>query len=254
MVYEGRGECVIFVRMSSMTTPTPDFIAPNGAAPVIRAEALIKRYGETQNNAVNDVSLTLARGEFVALMGPSGCGKSTLLNIIGTLDRPDSGVLLLNGEAMPFDNDALLTRFRQQYLGFIFQFFNLLSTLTVYENVLLPLDLGKTVPVKARRAQVDAMLERMGIAHRSAFYPSQLSGGEMQRVAIARALIHEPQLILADEPTGNLDSENGATILALLRDIAKAGGPAILMATHSEEAASYADRVIRMRDGRVMDA
>jgi putative ABC transport system ATP-binding protein len=222
--------------------------------PLLQAQALAKQYGEHHVEALKGVSLDIQAGEFVALMGPSGCGKSTLLNILGTLDRPTDGHLLIDGQDIFRQSEQALTRFRRQRLGFIFQFFNLLSTLTARENVALPLELGGRFPAKERHQAVDAMLHRVGMSHRAEFFPAQLSGGEMQRIAIARALVHRPQIILADEPTGNLDTENGAAILTLLRDLAvEANGPAILMATHSEEAAGYAHRVIRMRDGRIQN-
>lgn len=213
-----------------------------------------KRYGEHQVDALKAISLSIAAGEFVALMGPSGCGKSTLLNILGTIDQPSDGKLLINGVDVFQQNEAELTRFRRENLGFVFQFFNLLSTLTVAENVSLVLDLESTLRDADKKNRVQAMLDQVGMTHRADFYPAQLSGGEMQRTAIARALVHQPGIILADEPTGNLDSENGRNVLQLLRRLSQEGRQSVLMATHSEEAASYADRVIRMRDGRILDA
>lgn len=212
-----------------------------------------KHYGEHHVNALQGVSLQLCPGELVALMGPSGCGKSTLLNILGTLEVPNSGQVLMDGVPVFQNTEQQLTRFRRDSLGFIFQFFNLLSTLTVAENIALPLALNPDLKKQERETAVAAMMDRVGMTHRANFYPAQLSGGEMQRTAVARALVHQPRLILADEPTGNLDTENGEAVLRLLREIATANGPAILMATHSEEAARYADRIIRMRDGRICD-
>lgn len=220
--------------------------------PIIQVEQLKKEYGEHQVNALKGVSLSIRPGEFVALMGPSGCGKSTLLNILGTLDEPTSGQVLFHGEPLFDKSEKALTEFRRKELGFIFQFFNLLSTLTVRENVSLPLDLDDRLPEAERGKRVNAILERVGMSHRADFFPATLSGGEMQRVAIARALVHQPTVILADEPTGNLDTENGTAILKLLREISdQENGPIILMATHSEEAAACAHRVIRMRDGQI---
>jgi ABC-type lipoprotein export system ATPase subunit len=219
--------------------------------PVIEIENLRKHYGEHHVNALKGISLNIQAGEFVALMGPSGCGKSTLLNILGTIDQPTDGKVLIQGKAVFQQNEAALTDFRRKELGFIFQFFNLLSTLTVNENVSLPLDLDDSLSEATRQQKVKAILERVGMSHRAEFFPSQLSGGEMQRVAIARALVHQPKIILADEPTGNLDSENGTAILQLLREISTESGQVILMATHSEEAAACAHRVIRMRDGQI---
>lgn len=222
--------------------------------PLLEARELAKQYGEHHVDALQGVSLQIEPGEFVALMGPSGCGKSTLLNILGTIDRPSGGTLLVNGDDIFRQKEQALTLFRRKRLGFIFQFFNLLSTLTARENVALPLDLDDALPARERQQAVDAILQRVGMSHRADFFPAQLSGGEMQRVAIARALVHKPQIILADEPTGNLDTENGTAILSLLRDLSKEiGGPSILMATHSEEAASYAHRIIHMKDGRIRD-
>jgi putative ABC transport system ATP-binding protein len=221
---------------------------------LLEARELAKQYGEHHVDALKGVSLQIRPGEFVALMGPSGCGKSTLLNILGTIDRPSSGILLINGEDIFRQNEQALTLFRRQRLGFIFQFFNLLSTLTARENVALPLELDNTLSSQEQAKAVDAILQRVGMSHRADFVPAQLSGGEMQRIAIARALVHQPQIILADEPTGNLDTENGTAILKLLQELSlEPGGPAIVMATHSEEAASYAQRVVRMRDGQIVN-
>lgn len=222
-----------------------------GPQPIIQVEQLKKEYGEHQVNALKGVSLSIQPGEFVALMGPSGCGKSTLLNILGTLDEPTGGQVLFHGEPLFGKSEKALTEFRRKELGFIFQFFNLLSTLTVRENVSLPLDLDDRLPEADRRKRVNAILERVGMSHRADFFPATLSGGEMQRVAIARALVHQPKVILADEPTGNLDTENGTAILKLLREVSEQEGPIILMATHSEEAAACAHRIIRMRDGQI---
>jgi len=219
--------------------------------PIIDVRNLYKHYGEHHVNALKGISLSIQAGEFVALMGPSGCGKSTLLNILGTIDRPTEGEVLIRGEAVFQQDEKTLTRFRRQQLGFIFQFFNLLTTLTVRENVALPLDLDPSLSESERSNAVSAMLERVGMSHRADFFPAQLSGGEMQRVAIARALVHQPHIILADEPTGNLDTENGEAVLQLLKSLSQEGGQVILMATHSEEAAAYANRIIRMRDGKI---
>lgn len=219
--------------------------------PIIDVRNLYKHYGEHHVNALKGISLSIQAGEFVALMGPSGCGKSTLLNILGTIDRPTEGDVLIRGEAVFQQNEKALTRFRRQQLGFIFQFFNLLTTLTVRENVALPLDLDPSLSESERSNAVSAMLERVGMSHRADFFPAQLSGGEMQRVAIARALVHQPHIILADEPTGNLDTENGEAVLQLLKSLSQEEGQVILMATHSGEAAAYANRIIRMRDGKI---
>lgn len=201
---------------------------------------------------LHEVSLSVQAGEFIALMGPSGCGKSTLLNLLGAIDRPDSGEVMLNGQPTSRLGDDALTRLRRVEVGYVFQFFNLLPTLTAVENVELPLLLQGERP-KAARQKALAALEAVGLAERAGHVPSELSGGQMQRVAIARALIHQPSVLLADEPTGNLDSQSGAQILALLTEVARRG-QTIVMATHSPEAAAAADRIVRLRDGRVTDA
>jgi putative ABC transport system ATP-binding protein len=227
-------------------------IIPGQASNIqIRIENVSKTYGDHDVKALNCASLSLVRGEFVALMGPSGCGKSTLLNLIAAIDKPTSGQIWLDDQEISSLGDEAATKLRAGKIGFIFQFFNLLSTMTVLENVVLPLELAG---MKEREAAAEAgkLLERVGMSKRSQFYPSQLSGGEMQRTAIARALVHKPQIILADEPTGNLDTENGQAVLELLRSTNKEFGQTIVMATHSDEAASYATRRITMRDGHVV--
>ncbi|MBX3074556.1 ABC transporter ATP-binding protein [Candidatus Obscuribacterales bacterium] len=211
-----------------------------------------KKYSDHDVNALRDVSLSLDGGDFVAICGPSGCGKSTLLNIVGLIDKPSSGSVILDGEELKSLDDEKLTVLRGKRIGFVFQFFNLLSTLTIEENVALPLELsGQTKEADIRKKVAD-LLERVGIAKRAKFYPSQLSGGEMQRAAIARAVIHAPQILVADEPTGNLDSESGKVILELLKQLNESDNQTIVMATHSAEAASYASRRVDMRDGRIV--
>lgn len=209
-----------------------------------------KTYGDHQVNAVQNVSLSFQAGEFVALVGPSGCGKSTLLNLMGGIDNPSSGQIWFDSHNLTAMTDEQKTKIRATKIGFIFQFFNLLSTLTVIENVALPLELTNKSERDCRR-QAEEILKRVGLDKRLDFYPSQLSGGEMQRTAIARALIHRPSLILADEPTGNLDSENGTAVLELLKSVNVEFKPTIIMATHSQEAANCADRIIEVRDGIV---
>jgi len=220
---------------------------------LIEVRELSKCYGEHQVNALRQVSLQIAVGDFVALMGPSGCGKSTLLNILGAIDRPTAGSVLINGENLFEKSEKALTQFRRERMGFIFQSFNLLTTLTVAENVALPLELNPKLKEATRKDSVKSILERVSMSHRANFYPSQLSGGEMQRVAIARALVHRPAIVLADEPTGNLDTENGESILQLLRELSGQDGQTVLMATHSDEAAQSAQRIIQMRDGRMLN-
>jgi putative ABC transport system ATP-binding protein len=211
-----------------------------------------KKYSDHDVDALRDVTLGLEGGDFVAICGPSGCGKSTLLNIVGLIDRPSSGAVIFDGEELIALDDERLTQIRGKRVGFVFQFFNLLSTLTIEENVALPLELSGVTNDSEIRRKVTELLERVGIGKRAKFYPSQLSGGEMQRAAIARAVIHSPQVLVADEPTGNLDSESGKVVLELLKQLNERDGQTIVMATHSAEAASYASRRVDMRDGRIV--
>ena len=214
-------------------------------------EKLCKEFGTSAERvaAVCDVSLDAQAGELFTLLGPSGCGKSALLRILGGMDRPTRGEVWLRDLPLHTYDEEALTRVRRTQVGFVFQFFYLLPTFTVEENVGLPLLLAG---VNHAGPKIARLLERVGLAHRLKALPHQLSGGEMQRVAIARAVIHEPPLILADEPTGNLDSENGAHILNLLSGISTGSGTTVVMATHSETAAQWATRIIRMKDGRVV--
>jgi len=220
---------------------------------VVEANALRKTYrrGRQEVVAVASVSLSVRAGEMVAIMGPSGSGKSSLLNLLGALDRPDSGEVWFEGKALSQLDDAARTLLRRERVGLIFQFFNLLPLLTALENVTLPLLLaGAPRAVAERRAE--ELLERMGIAARRDHTPDELSGGEMQRVAIARALSPRPPLLLADEPTGNLDSKSGAEVLELLRAASRESGAAVLMVTHDARAAAVTDRVLEFKDGRLM--
>ena len=219
---------------------------------MIRCRDLCKFYqqGENQITALAGVSLEIPAGSFAAVMGPSGSGKSTLLHLIGGLDRPTSGELLVDGRLIGQMADDQVTLFRRSQIGFIFQFFNLLPTLTALENVALPFVLdGRAKSEADGRAAL--LLAKVGLDKRKDHLPEQLSGGEIQRVAIARALSFNPPLLLADEPTGNLDSKNGTAILDLLRQINQEDGCTVVIVTHSEESASYADRRIYLRDGRV---
>lgn len=201
-------------------------------------------------HVLDDVSLEIASGDFAALMGASGSGKSTLLNLIGAVDRPTRGSVLLGDIDTARLDENGLTQIRRTSLGFIFQFFNLIPTLTVFENVAFPLALAKK-PKDEIAERVGAVLQSVGLAHREKHYPNELSGGEMQRVAIGRAIVHRPPLILADEPTGNLDSKTGEVILELIREIHQRLRPTIVMATHSDRAAAAADYVIHVVDGKV---
>jgi putative ABC transport system ATP-binding protein len=201
-------------------------------------------------HAVAGISLTLEQGDFVALVGPSGCGKSTLLHLCGAMDRPSSGTIHLEGTPLASLSDDALAEVRRSRVGFVFQFFNLLPTLTLVENVQLPALLGGTRHREAERA-ARVLLDRVGLGARAGHYPRQLSGGELQRGALARALIHRPGLLIADEPTGNLDSENGQLVLDLLVELNRETGVAILLATHAREVSAAARRVVRLRDGRV---
>lgn len=224
-----------------------------GDGPVIRLEGLTKRYpmGERGTvEAIRGLDLEVRRGEYVAIMGPSGSGKSSLMNILGCLDRPSSGRYWLDGRDVSQLGDREQARVRNERIGFVFQSFNLLPRATALENVELPL-VYRGVPAKERHARAKAALESVGIAGRVSHRPSELSGGECQRVAIARALVTRPSLLLADEPTGNLDSANTAEILALFREI-HAKGNTIIVVTHEESVAFEAARVVRMRDGRIV--
>ncbi|MGH7707099.1 MAG: ABC transporter ATP-binding protein [Vulcanimicrobiaceae bacterium] len=200
--------------------------------------------------ALDGVTMAIVAGEMVALVGPSGCGKSTLLNLIGCVDLPTAGSVLIDGRRTADLDDRALTLLRRDRVGTVFQFFNLLPTMTVAENVALPLMLQRRERAEIDR-RVRGALDAVGIADKTDAYPAEISGGQLQRAAIARATVHEPAILLADEPTGNLDSRNGRSVLDLLRRFAERG-QAILMATHSTEAASFCDRVVRMQDGRIV--
>lgn len=206
------------------------------------------RTSDVETQALNNVNLDIAKGDFVAIMGPSGCGKSTLLNIIGLLDNPTSGNYLLDGIEMGSLKESQRTSQRKGRIGFIFQSFNLIDELTVAENIELPLTyLG--VPKKERRIKVDNLLQRLNLSHRSRHYPQQLSGGQQQRVAIARAIVGDPVILLADEPTGNLDSKMGAEVMDILHRLNKEDGRTIVMVTHNEDQARQTDRIVRFFDG-----
>jgi putative ABC transport system ATP-binding protein len=219
---------------------------------MIRTHELSKvfRTEEVETTALNNVNLEIADGEFVAIMGPSGCGKSTLLNIIGLLDNPSKGELWINGTEVAKFSEKNRTSLRKGNIGFVFQSFNLIDELTVYENVELPL-LYLKVSASERRKKVEEVLERMKITHRKKHFPQQLSGGQQQRVAIARAVVTKPKLILADEPTGNLDSANGEEVMNLLSELNN-DGTTIVMVTHSPTDAERAHRIVHLFDGQVV--
>jgi len=210
----------------------------------------VYRTDMVETTALNAVDLDIHEGEFVAIMGPSGCGKSTLLNVIGMLDSPTSGSYSFAGHEVAGLSEGALADIRKKNLGFIFQSFNLIDELSVAENVELAL-LYHDIPAAERKRRVDTVMDRVGIAHRARHRPSQLSGGQQQRVAVARALVAEPKLILADEPTGNLDTQHGEEVMKMLQTL-NAEGSTIVMVTHSPSHADYASRVVNMLDGRVL--
>ncbi|MEN8229986.1 MAG: ABC transporter ATP-binding protein [Bacteroidota bacterium] len=216
---------------------------------MIRTSDLTRQFisGEVETTAVRNINLTIEKGEFAAIMGPSGCGKSTLLNLLGLIDRPSSGRFFFNGRETGSLDENRMTRLRKGNMGFVFQNYNLVDELNVAENVELPLyftDMKR----RERKERVGEILDHMKLGHRGRHYPQQLSGGQQQRVAFARAIVNRPMLLLADEPTGNLDSKNGSAILDLLSEHNRQGAT-IVMVTHSEKDASYAHRLIRLRDG-----
>jgi len=220
---------------------------------MIKTEALSKvfRTEEVETTALNQIDLEIKEGEFVSIMGPSGCGKSTLMNVLGLLDNPTSGVYNFLGTDVSKYNEKQRADFRKENIGFVFQSFNLIDELTVYENVELPL-LYLGVPSGERKERVTKMLESMGVGHRHSHYPQQLSGGQQQRVAVSRALITDPKIVLADEPTGNLDSHHGDEVMNLLKDLNQQG-TTILMVTHSPAYAAYGNRTVNLFDGKIAD-
>ena len=222
---------------------------------LISIEDLSKSYTEgKQTHAVlRGASLKIRRGEFVALLGASGSGKSTLLNLLSGIDTADDGAIWVQGRDLVAMTEAERTLFRRRHIGFVFQFFNLLPTLTVLENAALPLELAGA-PAKEARSKARALLEQVGLADRTASYPDLLSGGEQQRVALARALVHDPLLVLADEPTGNLDEDTGAQVMALLEQLTRQAGKNLVMATHNLENVRRADRVIHVHEGKLVES
>jgi putative ABC transport system ATP-binding protein len=206
---------------------------------------------EVETHALSEIHLEIQKGEYISIAGPSGCGKSTLLSILGLLDSPTEGSYLLNGQPVAKLTIGERTRIRNREIGFIFQAFNLIGDLTVYENVELPLTYRSTGSAE-RKQKVQQSLERVGMAHRMRHYPSQLSGGQQQRVAVARALVGDPLILMADEPTGNLDSKNGEAVMELLRDLHR-NGATICMVTHDQRYANFAERNIHLFDGRIVE-
>ena len=219
---------------------------------MLRTEQLVKifRTDEIETTALNKIDLTIEEGEFTAVMGPSGCGKSTLLNLLGLLDNPTSGSLYFDGLDVSSFKEKKRTNIRKGNIGFVFQSFNLIDELTVYENVELPL-LYLKFPASERKKKVEEVLERMKMTHRKKHFPQQLSGGQQQRVAVARALVPNPKIILADEPTGNLDSANGEEVMNLLKEL-NDDGTTIVMVTHSPSDAEFARRIVHLFDGQVV--
>ena len=223
------------------------------STPLIHIDSLTKIFytDEIETHALSGIHLDIARGEYIAMSGPSGCGKSTLLSILGLLDTPTGGNYILNGKPVANLNFAERSRIRNQEIGFIFQSFNLIGDLSVFENVELPLTYRAGMPASERKARVEQALERVGMAHRMRHYPAQLSGGQQQRVAVARALAGSPSILLADEPTGNLDSKNGEAVMQLLSEL-HAEGSTICMVTHDNRFAAHAQRQVHMFDGKVV--
>jgi putative ABC transport system ATP-binding protein len=221
---------------------------------LVQAENLTKVYGkgETAVTALDHVNLNVDAGEFLAVMGPSGCGKSTLLHLLGGLDRPTEGRVMIDGHSLADLSDTKLTELRRRKIGFVFQFYNLIPVLNATENAALPITLDGANGARAK-SKGRAWLEKVGLGNRLTSRPDQLSGGQQQRVAVARALVAEPSLVLADEPTGNLDSKASDEIAALLRQVADEWGRAVVMVTHDPRIAAYADRIVFLKDGAIVD-
>ncbi len=241
--------------MTTATSATPSPLTPpgNAAPPLIRLDGITKVFytDEMETHALAEVHLEIREGEYVAIGGPSGCGKTTLLSILGLLDTPTGGRYTLAGQPVDSLSAADRARVRNRQIGFIFQAFNLIGDLTVDENVELPLTY-RGMPSAERRERVQKALERVGMAHRTKHYPAQLSGGQQQRVAVARAVAGDPLILLADEPTGNLDSQNGEAVMGLLRELFE-GGATICMVTHDPRFARHAERAVHLFDGRVVE-
>jgi putative ABC transport system ATP-binding protein len=240
---------MLFNSIATAARRAPDASEASGTA--VEAVALSRRYGEGENavDALRGVSLQVPAGQYTAVMGPSGSGKSTLMHLLAGLDRPTEGSVFIGGQEITGMSDKALTKLRRDNVGFIFQAFNLLPTLTAEENVLLP---SRIAGRQLEDAVLDALLERVGLTERRGHKPSELSGGQQQRVAVARALVSKPTILFADEPTGNLDSRSGGEILGLLRETVDSDGQTILMVTHDPRAAAQADRVLFLADGEIV--
>jgi len=239
--------------MSASLTQPHTQAAPASPAYIVNLKNVEKRYGQGESafTALHQISLSIPRGRMVALVGPSGSGKSTLLNLLGAVDRPTTGTITIGGRDLSGMSDGDLALFRRRRLGFVFQSFHLLPSLTVFDNVAVPFVLDRAL-TRQRRADIDRLLARLGVADKAQRHPDELSGGQQQRVALARAVIHRPDLVLADEPTGNLDAATGRVILDLLVELQREFGVTVVMATHSDEAAARCDDRIRLADGRVV--
>jgi putative ABC transport system ATP-binding protein len=227
---------------------------PDATSPAVELSRVVKSYreGESERVVLRGVDLSVAAGEIVVLLGRSGSGKSTLLNLVSGIDRPTSGTVRVEGVDVAALSETARTRLRRRRIGFIFQFYNLIPTLTVEENLRLPLELNGVDGADGRARALDLLAE-VGLRDRASSFPDRLSGGEQQRVAVARALVHEPALVLADEPTGNLDAESARQVLALLAGLARREGKTVIAASHSEEVAALADRVLTLADGRLIE-
>jgi len=227
---------------------------PGQTSPAVELSRVVKSYreGESERVVLREVDLSVAAGEIVVLLGRSGSGKSTLLNLVSGIDRPTSGTVRVDGVDVAALSETARTRLRRRRIGFIFQFYNLIPTLTVEENLRLPLELNGVDGADGRARALDLLAE-VGLRDRASSFPDRLSGGEQQRVAVARALVHEPALVLADEPTGNLDAESARQVLALLAGLARREGKTVIAASHSEEVAALADRVLTLADGRLLE-
>jgi putative ABC transport system ATP-binding protein len=228
----------------------PELLLKTSVIAVVESVSKIYGQGDGRLTALNDVSLTLLSGSSTALLGRSGSGKSTLLNLLGAVDRPTAGTIHIDGTDLSRMTDAQLALFRRRRLGYVFQSFHLLPSLTVFDNVAVPWTLDRALTA-ARRQEIHALLERLGVADKSRRYPDELSGGQQQRIALARAIIHRPALLLADEPTGNLDAHTGRAILDLLDEMRRELGITLVMATHSQEAAERCERRVTLSDGRI---